>query len=60
MRPAGWGIKRVILPKANQKDLRDLPDSVRDEMEFIFAERVEQVLENAIPQVSQRLTLLHA
>jgi ATP-dependent Lon protease len=54
------GIKRIILPKANQKDLRDLPDSARNEMEFIFAERVEQVLENAIPQVTQRLTLLHA
>jgi len=54
------GIKRVILPKANQKDLRELPDEARAEMEFIFAERVEQVLENAIPQVAQRLTLLHA
>ena len=29
----------MILPKANQKDLRDLPDSVRNEMEFFFAER---------------------
>ena len=33
------GIKRVILPKENQKDLRDLPDPVRQEMEFIFAEK---------------------
>ena len=54
------GIKRVILPKANQKDLRELPDEARAEMEFIFADRVEQVLENAIPKVAQRLTLLHA
>ena len=54
------GIKRVILPKANQKDLRELPDEARAEMEFIFADRVEQVLENAIPNVAQRLTLLHA
>src|SRR5204862_1525785 len=29
------GIKRVILPKENKKDLRDLPDPVREEMEFI-------------------------
>jgi ATP-dependent Lon protease len=54
------GIKRIILPKSNQKDLRDLPDSARNEMEFIFAERIEQVLENAIPQVTERLTLRHA
>jgi ATP-dependent Lon protease, bacterial type len=51
------GIKRIVLPKANQKDLRELPEKVRDEMEFIFAERIEQVLENTIPALSQRLTL---
>jgi ATP-dependent Lon protease len=38
------GMKRVILPKGNQKDLRDLPEEVRNEMEFIFAERVEDVI----------------
>jgi ATP-dependent Lon protease len=54
------GVKRVIMPKANQKDLRDLPEAVRQEMEFIFAERIEEVLENALPEVSQRLALLHA
>jgi ATP-dependent Lon protease len=54
------GIKRIIMPKANQKDLRDLPDEIRNEMEFVFAERIEEVLENALPGVSQRLALLHA
>lgn len=54
------GVKRVILPKANQKDLRDLPEKVREEMQFIFAERIEEVIENAIPQLTERLTLLHA
>ena len=43
------GIKRVILPAANRKDLRELPDHVRAEMEFKFVDRVEQVLENMIP-----------
>jgi len=54
------GIKRVILPKANEKDLRELPESASKEMEFIFAERIEDVLENAVPQTAQRLSLLHA
>jgi ATP-dependent Lon protease len=45
------GIKRVILPRANQKDLRDLPETVRKEMEFIFAERVEDVLVAVIPEL---------
>ena len=43
------GIKRVILPRGNQKDLRDLPEEVRKEMEFIFADRVEDVLRAVVP-----------
>jgi ATP-dependent Lon protease len=43
------GIKRVILPRGNQKDLRDLPEEVRKEMDFIFAERVEDVLAEMLP-----------
>ncbi len=43
------GINRVILPQGNKKDLRDLPDHVRREMEFKFVERVQEVLEYMIP-----------
>jgi ATP-dependent Lon protease len=52
------GIKTVILPKGNQKDLRELPDQVRDEMKFIFAERIEDVLSATIPQLGERITLV--
>jgi ATP-dependent Lon protease len=45
------GIKRVIMPRANQKDLRDLPEEVRQEMEFIYADRVEDVLANMLPSM---------
>jgi ATP-dependent Lon protease len=47
------GIRRVVLPKANQKDLRELPDEVRAEMEFIFAEEIGQVLEALIPHITR-------
>jgi len=47
------GIKRVILPRGNQKDLRDLPDEVRKEMEFVFADRVEDVLAEMLPGLVQ-------
>lgn len=43
------GIKRVILPRENEKDLPSLPEHVKAEMEFIFAERIEDVLSAAIP-----------
>jgi ATP-dependent Lon protease len=52
------GIRRVILPAANRKDLRDLPDQVRQETEFVFVERIEDVLSAAIPALAQRLALV--
>ncbi|WP_293058126.1 MULTISPECIES: S16 family serine protease [unclassified Moorena] len=42
------GITRVLLPQQNQKDLVDVPDDVRNQMEFILCDRIEQVLENAL------------
>jgi ATP-dependent Lon protease len=54
------GIRRVILPKANEKDLRELPEKVRAEMEFVFAERIEEVLAAAVPQSVERLHMLKA
>jgi ATP-dependent Lon protease len=46
------GINRVILPHANKKDLRDIPDHVRREMQFYFVERVEEVLKLMIPDLN--------
>src|SRR5579875_1308200 len=48
------GIKRVILPRGNQKDLRDLPEEVRNEMQFHFVDRVEEVLSIVIPNINVR------
>ena len=45
------GIYRVILPKSNENDLRDLPKHVLDKMKFVFAERVEDALAQAIPNL---------
>jgi ATP-dependent Lon protease len=54
------GLRRVILPKENEKDLRELPDNVRAEMEFIFVERVEDALIAAIPELAGRLAVAQA
>ena len=43
------GIKTVILPRDNRKDLRELPDHVKAEMEFHFAERLDDVIAVALP-----------
>jgi ATP-dependent Lon protease len=49
------GIRRVILPAENAKDLRDLPDEARREIEFVLAARIEDVLAAAIPALQERL-----
>ena len=38
------GIKRVILPKSNEKDLKEVPQEVREDLVFILVERIEEVL----------------
>ena len=42
------GIRKVLLPARNRKDLEDVPESVRRDMEFVFCERVDDVLREAI------------
>ena len=42
------GIKKVLIPEENAKDLIDLPKSVKDGMEIIPVARMEQVLQHAL------------
>lgn len=42
------GIKRIILPAKNERDLDDVPDSVRDDLEFIIAHDMTDVLHAAL------------
>jgi ATP-dependent Lon protease len=39
------GLRRVVLPIENENDLRDLPEHVRHEMEFVLVDRIDQVLD---------------
>jgi ATP-dependent Lon protease len=38
------GIKRLILPRDNERDLEDVPRHVKDKLEFAFVERIDEVL----------------
>ncbi|MFZ4579336.1 MAG: S16 family serine protease, partial [Myxococcota bacterium] len=42
------GIKKIILPERNRKDLRDIPAEARDQIEFVFAQTMDDVLEHAL------------
>lgn len=42
------GVERVILPKQNEKDLRDIPEEVRSKIKFYFVSNVNEVLDLAL------------
>jgi ATP-dependent Lon protease len=44
------GIRTVILPARNRRDLEDIPESVRNKLEFVWAERIEDVLARALEE----------
>jgi len=44
------GVKKVIIPKDNEKDLVDIPDNVKNGLEIIIASTVDEVLEHALTQ----------
>ena len=42
------GIKTVVIPKANVKDIDDIPQTVKDAIEFVPVEKISQVLDVAL------------
>jgi ATP-dependent Lon protease len=42
------GIKKIVIPKENQKDLEDIPATVAKQVEIVFAEHMDEVLPHAL------------
>jgi ATP-dependent Lon protease len=42
------GVRKIILPAPNKKDLIDIPQKIKKEMDFIFVEEIKQVFDNAL------------
>ena len=42
------GVKTIILPKENKKDLEDIPDNVKSKLTFIFVEQADEVFPIAL------------
>ena len=38
------GIRNIILPKLNEKDLEEVPESIKEDMEFIFIEKMDEAI----------------
>ncbi len=49
---AAAGIKRVMLPARNRRDYEDIPEEARNQLEFVWLERVEEAIEAALDPVA--------
>jgi ATP-dependent Lon protease len=50
------GAKVVVLPRKNEKDLRDVPEEIRKQIRLVLVDSMEQVLETALRQRPRPLT----
>jgi len=48
------GIKRVILPERNEKDMVDVPDQAKKEMEFFFVKKMDELLPLALTEMPEK------
>jgi len=50
------GIKKVMIPEENAKDLAEIPDNVKSEMEIIPVARMDEVLRHALTRYPEAIT----
>ena len=48
------GIRQVIVPKRNERDLVDIPQEVRDSLKFHFVENIDQAMKIALGKSPQK------
>ena len=46
------GIKHIILPDHNKKDLEDIPDHIKKDLNFYFAKEIMDVIDVALPSLN--------
>ncbi len=48
------GIKRIIMPDRNQKDMVDVPDQAKREMEFFYVKKIDELLPLALTEMPEK------
>jgi len=51
------GIRKIIIPFENKKDFEELPEKIKNEVEFVFAKDMKEVLENALSGGAEKWNL---
>jgi ATP-dependent Lon protease len=54
------GLKTVILPKRNEKDLEDVPAEVRNSMNFVLVDRIDEAIEAAFMPAENSIEMADA
>ncbi|NHM30503.1 endopeptidase La [Neobacillus terrae] len=44
------GLTKIIIPKDNEKDIDDIPETVRNELDFVLVSHVDEVLKHALTE----------
>jgi len=48
------GLKRVLLPFKNEKDMEEIPDKVLEGLEFVYVKRISEALDTALQPAPRR------
>ena len=54
------GIKTVVFPSDNQKDLVEIPESIRSKITFVAVSAIDEVFQHAFAGVAERIAQLEA
>ena len=46
------GIREVILPRRNERDIEDIPEELRKQLRFVLVDDAEEVLHHALTRAS--------
>jgi len=50
------GVKKVLIPQENEKDLADIPDKIKKNIEIVPVKTIEEVLVHALLEVPKPLS----
>src|SRR4051812_41465913 len=48
------GIKRILMPERNRKDMIDVPDQAKNEMEFFFIKKIDEILPLVLTELPEK------
>ena len=54
------GIKTVLIPEDNKKDLIEIPDNIKNKLKIIPVSSIDEVISNALVDTPQELSMLEA